>query len=167
MKKLIGLLVVFAVAATMAYAVDTVTSTGQAKATIVSAASISHSNSDYLNFGVIFSNTSGGTVTIANTQEGTRTLSGVSAAAGAHSSDKFSLSSLDVGTTYNLVIPTTTITLTGPSSNTMTVSNLAFDQASFTADAATKDVYVGGQLAVGANQVAGEYTGSYTVNLTY
>ncbi len=62
-------------------------------------------------------------------------------------------------------LPLTSITLTS-GTDSMTVSGLASDVASIVLDG-TDAFTVGGSLAVAANQAAGTYTGSFSVDVDY
>ena len=166
MKKLIALFMLFTFAAAVSYAAQTVAATGQAHAKIVVAAAISH-DTTVLDFGTLVKPTSAATVelTAAPTPVVTDS-SGLVRAAGATSADHFSLTNLENGVTYTVVIPATA-TIQDSASHTMTV-DLTPSASSFTGTAGgTDDLYVGGTLHIGANQDAGDYTGSYTVSLTY
>lgn len=162
MKKLIGLLVVFAVAATMAYAA-TVNADGQAKAKIIQAPTLTHVDDAALDYGVVIRN-SGGSVVIPAVASPTATYNTVAPATGAISADHFTLTGLDTATTYSVSIPAS-VTLNGPNSATMS-STLVLSDATVTG-AETKELYVGGTLTVGSSQELGSYTGTYNMTVTY
>jgi hypothetical protein len=69
------------------------------------------------------------------------------------------------GQTVGISLPLTSITLTS-GTDSMTVSGLASDVASIVLDG-TDAFTVGGSLAVAANQAAGTYTGSFSVDVDY
>jgi len=166
MKKLIALVALFMFAAVMSYATETTTGTGTAKAKIVAAATIEEVSGSALDFGTIFKKTGGGTVTLTADPSPSRTSSTLTFGAAGFSSDHFLMSNLDVGTTYSLSVPdSVTITKEGGSETMTVVPNVA--PTSFSADAATKDVYVGGVLTVGDDQAIGQYSGTYLVTVTY
>ena len=166
MKRLIVLSMLFIFAVTLSYATESTTAEGTAKAKIVAAASITHPQGAALDFGAVFRNASGGSVTLTAAASPQRTLSNVTAAAGSFTADHFQMSDLDVGTTYSLSVPASFDITRSGGSETMSVAP-ALSESSFQATAATKEIYVGGVLTVGANQVAGEYSGNYTVTVTY
>lgn len=165
MKKIIVMFGLLVVTSVMANAAETITDDGgTAKAKIIQAATLEHQDGA-LDFGVLIADTDGGSSTLSAVATPTPTDSGIKRATGAVSSDHFVLSNLDTATTYAVSIPASvTITKDG-GSETMSVA-LALSDATVT-DVATKDLYVGGTLTVGANQAAGEYTGDYAMTVTY
>lgn len=166
MKKLIALVALFMFVAVMSYATETTTGTGTAKAKIVAAATIEEVSGSALNFGTIFKKAGGGTVSMTAAESTSRTSSTLTFATGGYSSDHFLMSNLDVGTTYNLSVPASVSITRDGGSETMTVAPV-LSVTSFEADAATKDIFVGGTLTVGDNQAVGQYSGTYLVTVTY
>ena len=63
-------------------------------------------------------------------------------------------------------IVSTSVTLTGSLSGTMT-STLTYSAATVTLGATGGSFQVGGTLSVGANQAAGDYTGTFNVTANY
>ena len=167
MKKLLGFLMLFVFAAVMSYAAESTSDQGQAKAKIVSAATIAH-QTGALDFGTIFKNTTGGTVTVQNAAAPAPAYSDVTAAgSAATSSDHFVLNNLDTGTIYSLAFTTSPITIAKEGDDTKIMSVALTLSDDLVTGVTTKDVYVGGTLTVNGNQDEGQYTGNYTVNLTY
>lgn len=165
MKKLIGLFVLLVFAAGMSYASESVSAQGDARAKIIQAATLTHANSAALDFGVIIRGT-GGTVTLTPANPTVATYSsGVKAATGAVSADHFTLADLDEHTTYTVNVDDS-VTLSGPSSSTMTAT-LTDNTEGTVSDVTSKEIYVGGELTVGASQTLGQYLGHYNVQVTY
>lgn len=163
MKKLIGLLVVFAVAATMAYAATVNSDAGLAKAKIIQAPTLTHVTNAALDYGTVIRN-SGGTVTVAAAATPSPDYNGVAPATGTVTADHFQLSSLDTATSYAVSVPAS-VSLTGTPSGEMS-STLVLSSGNISG-AESADIYVGGVLTVGASQELGVYSGNYTVTVTY
>lgn len=165
MKKIIVMFGLLVVTSVMAYAAESVTDDGTAKAKIIQAATLTH-QTGALDFGVLIADADGGSSTLEAVATPTADDSGIERANGAVSSDHFVLSNLDTATTYAVSIPTSvTITNASDASKTMSVALTKSDATVH--GVATKDLYVGGTLTVGNNQAAGDYTGSYTMSVTY
>lgn len=168
MKKLIGLLVVFAVAATMSYAAENVTAQGQAKAKIIQAATLTHVDNAALDFGTLVADADGGTVTLSAAASPTVTDEGVQRVGSGATTDHFTLGGLDSATTYTLSVQSpVTITKAGGGPETMSVAPTLSETTVTNPAQATRDIYVGGVLTIGNNQAAGNYSGNYTVTVTY
>ncbi len=170
MKKIILVVCVFLFAAVVAKAVDaTAGATGKARAKIVAPVTLSHDTGDALNFGIIVSPTADATVTVApaatnpSVTDSPATLQHVSGES--ISADKFTVGGLEGGMTYDITLPSVAITLTS-GSNAMTVDTFTTNLDPVTGQTAT-EFYVGGTLHVGSGQVAGDYSGEYTVSITY
>ncbi|QIG54252.1 DUF4402 domain-containing protein [Altererythrobacter sp. BO-6] len=144
---------------------DTDDATGTATAVIVAPITITNTGSG-LNFGTIApDDTASGTVTIGYT--GTATPSGVVLVAGATtpSADEFTVSGED-GQAYTIDIDTDVTLTRAGGTETMTATLDAESAGDIIGDG--NDVFaVGGELTVGAGQVAGSYSGTYTVTATY
>ena len=143
------------------FAANADSATASASATV--AAPLTISKQADLSFGVIAPTGSAGTVTISTA--GARTSSGVDLLSGGTTS----AASFDIAgegnSSYSITIPTSA-TLTGPGDDmTATLSDDAPGSPALSAGAAT--VNIGAELAVGASQVAGAYTGSFTVTVAY
>ena len=167
MKKLIVMLGVLLLAAVMVRAVENLSDNGTAKAKIIQAATLAH-QSGALDFGVIIADTTGGTSTIA-AQSGVTSASdstGLKRATGAVSSDHFTLSNLDTATTYNVAVdPSVEIVNASDATKKMTVALTVSDDE--VTGVASKELYVGGTLTIGASQAAGNYEGQYAMTVTY
>ncbi len=164
MKKLLGLLMLFAFAAVMAHAAEDLTANGTAKAKIIQAATLTHVTGAVLNFGTLIADADGGTSTLAAVASPEASDTGINrVTADPVSSDHFKLENMDTATTYAVSVPASVSISNG--TQTMSVA-LTGSNGSVT-DATSKDLYVGGTLTVGANQAVGQYTGDYTVTVTY
>lgn len=156
-----------------AMAQTTATTTGTATVNVIEPITLTAVNS--LEFGNIVKGS--GTVTIA-AADGARTDSDPSLTPGAQKglvrAGTFAVTG-EKGFTYAITIPVGSLTITGPASVSMSVSN--FTVVSGAGDVAglvgTIDATTGlGSLKVGArlnplNQAAGTYTGSYAVTVAY
>lgn len=160
MKKLL-MLVVFVFVAGVAFA-ETASDTGSAVAKIIAPISIVHQSGD-LDFGVLIKSNTAGTVTIPAVASPTAQDVNVQRATGAVSSDHFVVDN-DDGFTFTISLPSS-ITVSNGNTGSMTVN--AFTHSCPGSCTLDGDLYVGGTLQVGANQESGDYTGSYTVTLTY
>lgn len=169
MKKLILLftgLFLMAIAAQNVYAQNPqVSANATANATIITVISIAQTHD--LSFGNIISNTGGGTVTIAN--NGTPSYTGVSAPTGNEGTRQqaiFHVGGL-TSATYAITLPES-ITISDGGTNNMTVANFTSTPDGTGALAVNgQDVNVGATLTVGAGQLPGVYTGSFTVTVAY
>ncbi len=72
-------------------------------------------------------------------------------------------------TAYSITIPTSAVTITNATAQTMTVTAMtcSYGGLSSTLTAGADAFTVGGTLNVGANQVAGTYTGTFDVSVNY
>ena len=161
MKKLILLSALAAFYGSHAYAQQSASATGTAKVKIVKPIAISEQRQ--LNFGAVYSDSDGGTITIANSSAGTPTFSGLaedSASGETPASGHFSITA-EGARSYNISVDST-VTLSGTGSDmTATLSPSA------TSASGDSDLYVGGVLTVAGNQAAGDYTGTYNVTVAY
>lgn len=164
MKKLLGLLMLFAFAAVMAHAAEDVTTEGTAKAKIIQAATLKKGATD-LDFGTIVANTNGGTVAVTAAQQAARNPQNIQVVtASAFSAGEFELENLDTDTTYHVSVdPSVTLSKAGGEdmSATLTLSDDTVEHVT------SKKFYVGGTLTVNGNQDAGQYQGTYNVTVTY
>lgn len=115
-----------------------------------------------LDFGVVAAAAAAGTVTLTSASD-VRTCSVGLACVGAASRGAFAVVGANGYTVAVTVAPSTTLTGAGaPMSLALTPSN-----AIIIATGLTQTFYVGGTLTVGAAQVAGTYTGTYSVSADY
>lgn len=149
-----------------AMAQQTGNATATAGATIVSPLRISKTRN--LEFGTIVANASeAGTVTLATTNEATSEASGVTMAPGSTSYTAIFTINGDANRTFKITMPAT-VTLAGPGIATMDITlakNLNATNNALTDGTST--LYVGGSLAVAANQAAGAYNGEFNVAIAY
>ncbi|MGE0092747.1 MAG: DUF4402 domain-containing protein [Bacteroidales bacterium] len=149
-----------------AMAQQTGNATATAGATIVSPLSIS--NSRNLDFGTIVANSeNAGTVTLAATSDATSSATGVTMAPSSVSNTAVFAINGDANRTFNITMPAT-VTLAGPDNAEMIITlakNLDDDNNVLTGGTST--LYVGGSLAVAANQAAGAYTAEFNVAIAY
>ena len=143
------------------------TGTGSGQATIVTPLSLV--NTDTLRFGSIIPGASAGTVTIDPFTEARTTTGGATAYGGAVSAGKFI--GMGDGTTHlKIDVPTGSITITRVGGGaTMLVDNFAINgnKNNWVPSGALYTFNVGARLRVGANQMAGTYTGTYSVTVNY
>ena len=149
-----------AVAVTASGTAQAATVSADAKVTIVAAVTIAQN--DGLDFGVVASSATPGSVTLP-TASNTRTCSAGLTCVGTALRGRFTVTATS-GNTVRITVPTTATVTSG--GNTMTIA-LAPSMTSFSATAVPQVFYVGGTLSVGANQAAGSYTGTYNVSADY
>ncbi|WP_182466641.1 DUF4402 domain-containing protein [Sphingomonas gilva] len=121
-----------------------------------------------LEFGNLIAGPAAGTVTIDADDDSRSTTGGVGAAGGAPQAAQFYTYGGPRQFIYVTRGPLPVLTRAGGGA-TMNVSQLTLNGATFRYldDAGILDLRVGGQLNVGANQMAGEYSGSFTITVTY
>jgi spore coat protein U-like protein len=73
----------------------------------------------------------------------------------------------EANATYVLSLPTTPITLTSSSSNTMSVDGFVNDSSGTLNGAGTEVINVGATVHVGAKQAPGSYSGTFDVTVNY
>lgn len=166
--SLAALALAIATAAGSAIAADTTATTS---ATVIAPISIAKVTD--LSFGSFAAGSGAGTVTVSTNNA--RTSSGVVEMGGTPTAAEFNVTGNN-GQAFTLsVTPTVLTNTTGAGAETMSftpISTLTPTAATSgtvaggTVGAGTK-VFVGGSLAVGANQVAGVYTGSVSVTVNY
>ena len=166
MKKILGLLMLFMFAAVMSYAAESTSTTGTAKAKIIQAAVIEEASGAALDFGTIVADTDGGTVQVTASSNPARNPSGIKVAGNDFSADHFVMSNLDADTEYSVAVDPS-VTLSKQGATDMSATLVLSNGDSTVTGVTTKDVYVGGTLTVGANQAAGEYSGTYSITVTY
>lgn len=163
-----------ALAATGACAVgwaQTTTPAFSVSATATVASTLSITSATALGFGSFVPDTTAATVVIAPQSANFRTRTGnislLSSGAGAPSTVALSGSP---NMSFSVNLPTTPVTLSGPSSSTMTMTNFTTNlgTAKGTLDGGGLSSFlVGATLNVGASQTAGSYTGSFSVTVSY
>jgi len=137
-----------------------------ANATIITPIAIAHVAD--LNFGNIVAGTGIGTVIVDT--EGDRTKTGdvilPSATLGTVNAAEFTVTGL-ADATYAITLPTS-IDISETGGTTMTVDNFTSNPSrTGTLAGGTQTLSVGARLNVGAGQVAGDYTGEFSVTVAY
>ena len=155
MKNLLALAIIVLGFAATSFA--QVTATASTTATIITPIAIEKDVD--LNFGnIAVSPTLGGTVVLPTS--GSRTKTGgvtLPVVTGTVSAASFTVTG-EGNSTYSITLPSSAITLTGPS-GTMTVENFVSTPSNTgTLNSGTQEVKVGATLNVGAAQAAGTYT---------
>lgn len=141
-----------------------------ASATVATALTITSATT--LNFGTFVADTAAGTVVIAPQATAFRSKTGnitlLDSGPGAPSTVAVSGAP---STTFSVNLPTSTVTLSGPNSSVMTIStftsSLGTNNKGTIGGGGTASFLVGGTLSVGASQVPGTYSGSFSVTVTY
>ncbi|MEQ9556453.1 MAG: DUF4402 domain-containing protein [Rhodospirillales bacterium] len=153
----LGAVMAAALYAGQAQAANSVT----AGASVEIAAPVSLVQNVALAFGNVGPSGTAGTVTVSDA--GVKGVTGgASNLGGSHAAGAFTVTGA-TGATYSITIPGT-VSLTGAGSP-MTVT--LTEPAGGTLTGGTDTFNVGGTLAVGANQAAGSYSGSYTISVNY
>lgn len=135
---------------------------GQARAQIVAPITITH-DGGWLSFGTIVPGTVGGTVQVD--QGGGATVTGdavLVAGTTPVSADSFTVTG-DAGRQFNLTSTNSTVDLGAES---MPFTTLV-DATPVTLTGGSVQIFVGGELTVGASQAPGVYEGTYSVTATY
>jgi spore coat protein U-like protein len=147
--------------------------TATATSTSVVVQAIAISNTGNLSFGSIAPSASAGSVTVS--PNGTRTFGGgTTAAGGSPTAAQFSVTG-EAGLLYSISTAASSATLTSGGNNmpftvisdTTASAILTGTASSGTLTGGGQTIYVGGSLTVGANQVAGTYTGTINVAVDY
>lgn len=141
------------------------TATFDANATVITPIAITRTA--HLNFGSFAPTGSAGTVTVD--EAGTRSQTNVLLSGGTVNAAAFDVTG-QASTAYTVTLPATANVTSG--ANTMAVS---FAAANVTGDTLNQTLNglgahtlaVGGEIAVGASQAAGTYTGSFTMTVNY
>lgn len=155
---LAGAAAVAAMSSTAAYA-----DTESATATVQILGAVELTKFADLDFGTVASGAATGTVALP-TSSNTRSCTGVTCV-GTASRARFQVTAATNGYVVDIT-HSPTATLTGPGASmgltlAASASSITFNSASL------EDIFVGGTLTVGANQVAGTYNGSFTVTADY
>ena len=159
-KSKIALIGAIAAAGMVSTGANAATQTATADVRIISAVTLTQDVG--LNLGVVAASAAGGTVTLPNTSD-VRTCAGVTCV-GTAQRGQFTVSGAATGFVVLVNTPLST-TLAGPGT-AMTLA-LSPSLVNFTSTGAAQTFFVGGTLAVGANQTAGTYNGTYTVTADY
>lgn len=160
-KTKFALLGVVAAAAMASTGAQAATQTASAEVDIVAAVQLAQN--DGLDFGVVASSGTAGTVALP-IGSNTRICSAGVTCVGTALRGRFTVSGATTGYVVAINVPASTTLNSG--ANNMLLS-LVPSMTSFTAGAGPQEFFVGGSLAVGANQAAGTYTGSYNVSADY
>ena len=137
------------------------TQTADARVTILTAVQLAQN--DVLDFGVVASGATAGTVTLP-IGSNTRTCSASVTCVGTALRGRFTVTGASNGYSVAITVPTSATLTSG--TNTMAVA-LTPSITGFTSTGAAQSFFVGGTLTVGASQAAGLYTGTYTVSANY
>ena len=135
------------------------TASGTANATVLTPIAIAAGTA--LNFGTIAANAAGGTVVL--TSAGVRSKTGTVVLTAA----AFSVGTLTVTGTGSSTFAVTYPGSFNVTSGANTMGVVVSGAATGTLAGGTVSLPVGGTLTVGANQIAGSYTGSYTMTVEY
>lgn len=142
-------------------------STATASTTAVLITPISISKTTDMHFGTVGASNTAGTV-VLDYADG-RTITGGATVHPGTSLQKTAVFQVsgEGSNTFSISIPAGSITLTGPSSNTMTVSGFTCDAgATGTLDTGSKTLKVKATLNVGSGQAAGTYTNASDLFVT-
>ncbi len=160
-KSKIALAGAIAAAALVSTGANAATQTATAEVDILAAVQLAQN--DGLDLGVVASSAAAGTVTLP-TASNTRTCSAGVTCVGTALRGRFTVSGATSGYVVGVTVPASTTLSSGANSMTLTLNPSI---TSFTSTGAAEVFYVGGTLAVGANQAAGTYTGTYNVSADY
>lgn len=146
---------------------STLTSIG-IDAKVIAPITLENDGNTPMDFGTVSRSSTAGTVTVPTT--GDRTSTG---GVGVLGSSSFSPAPFTVtgenSSTFNVSLPTNgTVVLTRTSgSETMAINGFNSNAPSSLSISGSASFTIGATLSVGANQVAGEYTGSFAVTVAY
>lgn len=150
-----------AVAAMASTGANAATQTATAEVDIIAAVTLAQDNG--IDLGVIASSAAAGTVTLP-TGSDTRVCSAAVTCVGTAQRAQFTVSNATSGYNVAITVPaSTSLTGAGAPMNLTLVPSIT----GFTSTGAPVVFRVGGTLSVGANQVAGTYTGTYSVSADY
>ena len=164
MKKLLIAAAAATIISTPAFAAPTNTDSadGSATATVVAPITLTHVEGAVLNFGA-FTAGGGGTVVVTRAGNGSETGEVVAVAGSTNSADQFSVSG-DADRVFT--ISTDDGSVSDGNGNSMDFTTNA--PARGTLDSSGAATFnVGGTLTVGADQVPGDYNGTYNATVTY
>ena len=145
---------------------EAATGAGTGSATLL--APLSVVKTEDLDFGSLISSATAGTATVNASTDARTTAGGVIPAGGAPMAAHFTAAGR-VGALALIALPASITVTRGGGSETMTITSLSSNGATLRVLPLTGiiDVAVGGTLNVAANQVAGAYSGTFTVNILY
>jgi hypothetical protein len=147
-----------------ATAANAATASSNASAEILTALTLT--NTVPLEFGEIAASAAAGTVSVSTasvrTSTGGVTLAGLTPA----TASSFAVTG-DAGDTYAITLPTSTTIASGANSMTVDTFTSAPDTTGTLSGGGTDTVLVGATLHVGANQVAGDYIGTFDLIVVY
>jgi Mat/Ecp fimbriae major subunit len=160
-KSKIALIGAIAAAGMVSTGANAATQTATAEVDIIAAVTLTQDLG--LDLGVVASSAAAGTVTLP-TGSNTRTCSASVTCVGTAQRGQFTVSGATTGYNVGITVPTSTsLTGAGAPMNLTLVPSIT----GFTSTGAPVVFHVGGTLSVGANQVAGTYTGTYNVSADY
>ena len=121
-----------------------------------------------LDFGSLVASGTAGTATINASTDARTTAGGVTPAGGSPMAAHFTAAGR-IGAIALIALPASITVIRGGGSETMSITSISSNGATLRIfpGTATIDVAVGGTLNVAANQTAGAYTGTFTVNVFY
>ena len=136
-----------------------------ANATIITPIAIAHV--EHLNFGNIVAGTGIGTVIVDTEGDRTKTGDVILPTTGTFNAAEFTVTGL-ANATYAITLPES-INISTTGGETMTVDNFTSNPSGTGTLAANGEqtLSVGARLIVGAGQVAGDYTGEFSVTVAY
>ena len=142
--------------------------TGSGTATVTTVRPLSVVKTDDLDFGKLIASATAGTATINASTDARTTSGGVTAAGGTPFAAHFTAAGV-INAIALIALPGSIVLTRGGGTETMTVTSISSNGPTLRLfpGTATLDVAVGGTLNVAANQVAGNYSGTFTVNVTY
>ena len=156
-----------AVGAAAMYGVQAVAATASATASAtITDAPITITSSQPLTFGDIGAGSNASVIDI--TPAGVRSLESGDATLGATAGTAgvFDVSG-EPSKAYTVTLPTAPVTLSDGGVNSMTVDNFVSDASGIISASGTDSFNVGAKLNVAANQAAGSYSGSFSVEVVY
>ncbi|HZL10432.1 MAG TPA: DUF4402 domain-containing protein [Prolixibacteraceae bacterium] len=164
MKKLFILAFVVLGLSGVSFGQSTETKAVSATAKIISPLTVTKTGD--IIFGSIVPDLTAGTVDISTDATATRTPSGAIACIGTFSNAKFTVGG-ETLSTYSVSLPATVTLTDGVGTNMIGTLSMSANAAGN--QIATADFYVGASLAVGtaAAQLAGDYTGTFDVTVSY
>ncbi len=152
-KKKVALLGAMAAAAMASTGAQAATQNASAEVEIVAAVQLAIN--DTLDFGIIASSAAPATVTMPTASNARACGTGLTCV-GTAQRGRFTVSGATSGYVVAIIVPATT-TLSAGGGNMTSFASLGVPQ----------EFFVGGTLSVGANQAAGNYTGTYVVTADY